>query len=194
MRALMVCIAAVALGGCALHTHLDNGAPGVDDIHVPPANPEPGVTHPPADPGEDMLSLTTGGMAGGGGLFGSGDASGAGVLTAEVTLNWGTNHRSHYDDDFFVFTNSGDGINLGVTALFGDELHLPLYAEYQVFMSPVGGGAGWFYDPLTQASGPQLTVFTGCFYGRLEVALDGTTALHGGLLIKFPTWAWVSAR
>ena len=102
--------------------------------------------------------------------------------------------RSHFDDDFFVFTNSGEGINLGVTALFEDELHLPLYAEYQLFTSPVGGGAGWFYDPLSQASGPQLTVFTGFLYGRLEVALDGTTALHGGLLIKYPTWAWVSAR
>lgn len=72
------------LPGCARHFHRDTNAPGITDVENPPADREAARVEP-SDPGEEMLAVNPGVLAGGGAREAS--PHGFGELGVEVNIS-----------------------------------------------------------------------------------------------------------
>ena len=168
-RAALLLIAAV---GC--HYHRDTNAPGVIDPATPPRDPSHHGLEYPGDPGERMITVTSGVAAGGG--VGGVDDGGFGDFAAEATVSWGENPTTHNDADDQVEARVG-----------------PIYAEAQRAWLFAGVGAGWAIDPRTGATGPQVQGFYTFYFARLRYLAggDGGWEFSGGMQFKIPTtWVW----
>lgn len=192
-------ILALLLSACG-HTHLDRGAPGYTHLEHPPklsdTNRGPGYRAPQRDPGEQMTALTGGFTPHGGVSRLEGAWGGHAVLGAELTLNLGENDYNHFDDDFFVLPMRGVGGSVGLGVhLAGDGIYgLPAYTELHLFEDFAGVAAGWAFDPVATATGPQATVWWGPMFLRGTVYLDGSFLLSFGSQMKLPLMTWVAAR
>jgi hypothetical protein len=186
-RALAV---TVALAGC--HVHRDTNAPGLSDVENPPADPA-AARVAPGDPGEEMLAINPGVLAGGGGRTAA--PHGFGEFGVEVSLVRGSSPTSHREDDFFVYPLRGVGAALGWSALElsdTDPAVGPLYGEAYAFRLPWGAGGGWAWNPATGDHGPQAFVSLAWVYLRGRYLVDDDSGeLTIGFQGKIPiVWVW----
>ena len=199
--ALLLLLAAV---GC--HYHRDTNAPGVIDPATPPRDPTHYGLEYPGDPGERMVTVTSGVLGGVG--FGGVDDGGFGYFAAEATVSWGENATTHNDAESRLFMPRGVllpsrswGVTLGWSALrLGEDgtgdveaRRGPVYVEAQRAWLFAGVGAGWALDPRTGATGPQVQGFYTFYFARLRYLAggDGGWEFSGGMQLKFPTtWVW----
>ncbi len=199
-------ILAVALAGGCHHYHLDTNAPGRTQVEIPPADLASGDLEYPDDPGEELYTLSTG-VLGGGGVRAR-DAAGIGDFAIEATFNHGYNEHSHNDRDHArlfipsgaIFPLNGWGVSLGWSALqiVGTDRDTsaklgPVYVEVQRFRVPWAVGAGWAVQPTTGDQGPQLNLLAGVVFLRTRYLFDGGLEFHLGYQLKFPT-TWVRSR
>jgi hypothetical protein len=196
-RAALLLIAAV---GC--HYHRDTNAPGVIDPATPPRDPSHHGLEYPGDPGERMITVTSG-VAAGGGVGGVGDG-GFGDFAA------GPRSVGREPDDqrrrvalvrAACCCRPGRGRDVGWSALrlgndADDQVEArvgPIYAEAQRAWLFAGVGAGWAIDPRTGATGPQVQGFYTFYFARLRYLAggDGGWEFSGGMQFKIPTtWVW----
>lgn len=189
---LVACWAGLA--ACA-HTHSPRNAPGNIDVHQPPADLPRRSVEEPADPGEQLVTISAGALGGGGVAFGGDDDTrGVYAVGPEASLEFGTRSRSHADDDFFIMAERSGGVNLGNTSLTseGDGIG-PFYGEvfYQEMIAELAGG--WAWDPNDRAHGPQLTLQILALYVRATHLFDFGTQIQGGLVVKLP-YSFISSR
>lgn len=194
-RAGRLAIVCLALPACAVHTHMDRGAPGHTDLAQPPNMP-PGFAQPQQDPGERVIAVTAGPTPSGGLAEVDGRTCGFALVGGELTLNDGTNERSHNEDDFFLLPWTGRGVSVGggLMILSDGPQRGPVYAEIHGFDELTGLAGGWALDAVTLDTGPQLTAWFGPMFLRATVYLDGTVFVSGGSQIKLPLHAWVWSR
>ena len=182
-------IAVTVLAGC--HFHRDTNAPGLTDVENPPADRTAGRVEP-ADPGEEMLAINPGVLAGGGGREAS--PEGFGEFGVEVSVVRGSNERSHIEDGFFTYPLRGVGAALGWSALRltdEDPEVGPLYAEAYVFRLPWAAGGGWAVNPADGDHGPQLFVAGMSLYIRGRYLFDDGAEITAGFQGKIPfVWVW----
>jgi hypothetical protein len=200
----MVMTVAVVCAAC--HYHRDTNAPGLVDVHVPPRDITKQELEYPGDPGEQMITLSTGILAGGGGGP-KAAPNGVGDFALEATLDWGTRDYSHNDNakDYFMPTSAqwpqqGYGVTLGWSALRllgageGEPPHAavgPVYAELQKFDAIWGLGAGFAVQPTDGHFGPQVNAWLGGVFLRTRYLFDAGFELHFGVQLKWPTtWVW----
>lgn len=182
-----------ALPGCG-HTHLAHNAPGHVDVMTPPAALDRRELEQPKDPGERMVVLAAGPFGGGGVAFGGDEdeARGGWAVGPELSVGYGSRERSHHEDDFVVMPDRSLGATLGWTAVTGEGQGVgPIYGElyYHELITWLGGG--WAWDPDDHVHGPQLTLTTMVLYLRATHLFDGSTQIHGGLMMKLPVHGWV---
>jgi len=205
MRTLAA-LCVLLLGGCI--THGQRNAPGIAKIEQPPPAHTVQCMEPevPFDPGERVLTLSTGFAFGGGAGFArSDDVQGLYALTVETTLHYGIRRESHRDDPPLIpmvhekyWPDLSVALNLGWHVLQREANGAGVgagYAELQVFgLRLYGSGlaAGWAYDPTEKIHGPQVTIFTwGVFFLRVTHLLDRGTDLLAGVQFKFPvSYMW----
>lgn len=188
MRALVIC----ALAGC--HYHRDTNAPGLVDVTIPPRDITAQELEYPGDPGERMVMVSPGVLAGGG--YPGGD------FAAEVTVNWGESERSHNDHASRLFIprgllwpERGYGVTLGWSALQvreGPDARLgPAYVEVQRLVAPFAIGGGYAIDPTDGDHGPQLHLLAMGTFLRARYLIDGGVEVYLGYQLKIPvTWVW----
>lgn len=189
---LAVSCALLLLSGCTVH-HLETNAPGHVDVLQPPEHLDARGVDPPADPGERMVSLTYGVLAGGGLAFPKGsDAVGAYGVGPEVSLHVGSSPHSHDDDSPPVLPARALGVNVGWTALSHPGQSVgPLYGELQWTEMPYYLAGGWAWDADESLHGPQATLGIGVLYLRYTHLFDQGGALQAGLVFKgYDTWVW----
>ncbi|HUS63318.1 MAG TPA: hypothetical protein VMZ28_02205 [Kofleriaceae bacterium] len=187
--------AALLLAACA-HRHRDTNAPGIQDIEAPPPDLTNHQPIEPQDPGERMLTINPGVLAGGGGR--SASPHGFGEFGVEVTVNGGESPGSHAEDNFVVYPAEGFGATLGWSALRllddpgDDDAQVgPFYAEVQGFEFPYAGGVGYAVDPWHGQHGPQVFVFLLSGYLRARYLWDEGTEVTLGFQLKLPkVWVW----
>jgi len=196
-------LAALALAGCMVH--LERNAPGHVDLAAPPTAPAEQVEEP-GDPGENMITLSSGlGLGGGGDFGGAGSSRGAFKLTLETTLHFGDRAFSHDENPPFIplatnryYPDRSLGLSLGWHALdtsSGRVATGPLYLEAQGFMMEAyasGVGVGWAVDPRSGHHGPQVTLFGLAVFTARYLYLAGVGhEIAAGIQFKFPvTWVW----
>lgn len=187
MRTAVLIVAALA--GC--HFHRDTNAPGHTDVDNPPAD-RAAARVEPADPGEEMLAVNPGILAGGGGRAAS--PQGFGELGVEVSVVRGVNETSHIEDGFFTYPRQGAGGALGWSALrlTGEDPEMgPLYLETYYFRLPWGAGGGWAWNPQNGDHGPQAFLFGASLYLRARYLFDDGGELTAGFQGKLPlVWVW----
>lgn len=196
--------ATILIAGC--HYHQDTNAPGIIDVDTPPEDIRRESLEYPGDPGERMVVVSSGVVAGGGGR--SAPPHGVGDFALEGTLSWGESDTTHNDaiDRLFVpdgalWPPSSIGVTLGWSALrvlggSHDDTETevgPIYVEVQRTAKVFGLGGGWAFAPWTGQHGPQLNAFAGPFFLRSRFLFDGGVEVHTGLQIKIPT-TWVQRR
>lgn len=189
----------------ACHYHRDTNAPGLVDLERPPSPPGRATMEYPGDPGERMVTVSSGALAGAG-------ARARGVRTmfevaAEVTVSLGESDRSHQDGVDRLFVPPGVlvpqrsvGLTLGWSVLqvvprsAGEPAEIstgPLYLELQGARGLVGLAGGWAVDPTSGDHGPQINGFLGPSFLRMRYLVDGGFELQLGLQLKLPaTWVW----
>jgi hypothetical protein len=184
---LACALAALLSAGCA-HRHFDRNAPGIVDVRTPPASLPSRAVVTPTDPGEQMLVLAAGPMAGLGMLKRRLDGSThlTGALALEGSIFYGRSERSHNGDDFVVYPSGSVGLNLGLSGLTNrDQAKGLLYAEGQYAAGLLGAAGGWAWDPWARSNGPQGTLFVGPLYGRVSYLVRDRSELTFGLFFKF---------
>lgn len=199
-------LAALALSGCM--RHLERNAPGHIDVAAAPAAVAVGQVEAPRDPGEHMVTLSSGVAFTGGGTLGRpGGNVGLCKLTVETTLHFGDRAQSHDANPPLVplmsdryYPDRSLGFSLGWHVVEGGGSDLPtttgaLYLEAQGFMMRAlasGIGAGYAVDPRTGRHGPQVTLFTlGLVTIRYAYLTGRGHEITFGLQFKIPvTWVW----
>ncbi len=177
MRACALALTLALCSGCYAHDELDRNAPGDADLEVPPA----GRLAMPHDPGLQGVLLS-------GGIFGGGGPELGGQTPHAVTTGGVELSAAYYRSDIGVFDPDHlpplDGVNLGLT-LFGPErADDALYLELEHVDRLAGVAAGWSWNPLSNANGPQATFFYGPLYARVGYALGLGGELQFGLFLK----------
>jgi len=185
-------------GGCVFHH--DRNAPGVIDVHKPPA-PRGKLKQPaheePGDPGEETILLLPGVYGGGGPHFTGSSSSGFGAFGVEATVLYGQRAHSHQKPTLFpwlpVLTEHAFGGSLGMTLYQGiDDTIGPLYVEAQYsYLGVFTASAGYAVRPQDGQHGPQFSISALGFYVRSTTIFGrGTQLLFGGVL-KFPlSFVW----
>jgi hypothetical protein len=203
-RLMHLAVLLAAASGCVFHA--ERNAPGRVDVHLAPKQIQCHQVEEPEDPGEHVLTLSTGAHLGGGvGIGRPGGTAGIYQLGVEASLHYGVRPRSHRDDPplFPLMTDKyyprrSVALNVGwhllEHGLDGPELGAG-YLELQLYARDAyasGIAAGWVYDPQEEHHGPQFTLFSlGVFYVRVTYLIDRGTDLLFGLLFKVPaTWFW----
>lgn len=174
--------------GCA-HTHLERNAPGVVDVQTRPRTANDRI---PQDPGESMLTMSYGGLGGGGVVVHDG-AEAYGELGVELSLLRGIREVSHYDDDFVITPDRAFGASVGWNGLTSQGEGVgPLYAEFALRAWMFAGmGLGWAWDVDDNQHGPQATLSLGPFYARVGHQFGQGTALSAGIVLKNQhSWIW----
>ena len=182
--------ATLALAGCGVH-HSQLNAPGHVDPLMPPRQPQNRPTEEPADPGERMLTLSYGVLAGGGMAFAkNGDTSGAYGVGPELSLHAGSSDVSHASDDPPVLPQHALGLNMGWIALAHPGRGVgPVYGELQLTEAPYWLAGGWAWDVDEHRHGPQGTFGLGPIYLRVSHLFDEGTSVQAGLVFKgYQTW------
>jgi hypothetical protein len=184
--------AAILLAGLAgCHFHRDTNAPGLSDVDSPPTD-RTAARVEPGDPGEHMLAINPGVLAGGGGREAS--PEGFGEFGVEVSVVRGWNQRSHVEDGFFTYPLRGVGAALGWSALRLSEEDPevgPLYAEAYAFRLPWMAGAGWAWNPDRGDHGPQVFVAGMSLYLRGRYLAEDGAEITAGFQGKLPlVWVW----
>lgn len=191
MRAILVLFAVCATG--CVRTHLQHDAPGNIDVRARPVSPESRIPETPRDPGERLLVTSVGPFAGIG-LAAGGDRDGmrSNSVGVEGSVIYGTASHSHNEDDFFLYPETGVGLNLGANLVTREHTGpSTTYAELQYHDLFTGIAAGWAWDPRLALSGPQVTAFAGPLYLRSTTLLGAGTDVQIGLFFKLPAvWVW----
>lgn len=196
-----VAAALVLIAGCRFHR--PNNAPGLIDVTAAPSEPKQRKAEP-GDPGERMLAVNPGVLAGGGAK--TQKPHGFGEFGIEVSVNWGENERSHYGDDFFVYPYDGYGATIGWSAIRLERSSVdpeqvnpgrnelvvgPIYGEVHMHAMPWGGGVGWAVDPSSGDTGPQVFGYLSTLYVRGRYLFDQGAELSFGIQAKWPlVWIW----
>lgn len=179
------------LPGCARHFHRDTNAPGTTDVENPPADREAARVEP-GDPGEEMLAVNPGVLAGGGAREAS--PNGFGELGVEVSVVRGSSPSSHSEDGFFVYPVRGAGAALGWSALrFAKDVTEvgPLYGEIYAHRELSAAGGGWAWNPATGDHGPQAFVTLTSLYLRGRYLFEEGGEVTLGVQLKLPqVWVW----
>ncbi len=185
-RALLLLL---ALAGC--HFHRDSNAPGLADVGNPPPD-RTAARVEPEDPGEHMLAINPGVLAGGGAREAS--PQGFGEFGVEVSVVRGWSQRSHGEDGFFTYPVRALGAAVGWSALRltdEDPEMGPLYAEVYGFEIPFAAGGGWAWNPADGDHGPQVFVTAMSLYLRGRYLVDDGAELTLGFQGKLPlVWVW----
>lgn len=193
MTRAVVCAIALALVApltACTHTDLGRNAPGIVDVTTRPSTD---ADRRPADPGEQMVTISYGALVGGGLASRGSTAHGTYGLGPEISLGYGTRQTSHREDDWFVLPDRGVALDIGLTALSYEGTGLgPLYAQGGFRTGGVGGiAAGWAWDVNDRTHGPQVTVDLTIFYLRMTHQLETSTSVTFGLMIKGQHgWVW----
>jgi hypothetical protein len=185
---ILVVLDVLFLGfGCTLH-HFEHNAPGHIDVERPPKRIECELVERPKDPGEEMVIVSLGPLAGAGvTLDPAKNASLQAELGVEGSLLLGMSEVSHADDfpiGVTPYQVGSLGINFGWVFSARHDPGTPLYLELQGRHKLFGLAAGWAWIVDHDGRGPQVTVFWGPFYVRyrhLEGVSDDFTA---GLIMK----------
>lgn len=178
--------------GCFVHQY-DRNAPGIVEVTEKPDELEPGQRVRPEDPGEHILTLTTGPFftIGGGGEH----LENLMQLGFEATVGYRRAERSHTPgfipgSGVWYGKNPTWGGSLGWTAFDWGEGKSDsdvgaLYLEGQVRDFWLVGALGYAVEPDTGRNGPQATAsFFGVNWLRLNYHWDGTYAVLYGVTLK----------
>jgi len=185
------CLGLLLVAGCNKHFHRDTNAPGLSDVENPPADRAVARVEP-GDPGEEMLAVNSGILAGAGARKASPHA--LGEFGLEVSVVRGVNPSSHVEDGFFVYPMVAAGAALGWSALRltdGDAAVGPLYAEVYAWREFAAAGGGWTWNPDTGDHGPQAFVSYLSLYLRGRLMADDGGEITAGFQGKLPiVWVW----
>ncbi len=171
-------VALVALcASCYAHQELDRNAPGYANLNVEPARP----LVMPRDQGLQGVLLSGGAFGAGGPELGGRSPHAVGTAGLELSASYYTSPIGVFDPNRVPAL---DGLNLGYTLFGPDRAKDQLYLEVQHVYRLAGAAAGWSWDPLTNTNGPQLTLFYGLLYARLNYALGGGGEAQFGIFLK----------
>lgn len=191
----------VCIGGChQMVKHRDANAPGHTDIDRPPAYPaahassanapSPPPPERPGDPGERMYIISPGIFGAMGGRFSRPEGEVfTGMFGVELSLNHGTNPRSHNADAFVVYPRKGRGVSLGWSLLqvSGSGTTLgPVYAEVHEFRLAGGGALGYAINPSTRDHGPQASAWFTTYFVRMRYLWSEGFSAFIGAQLKLP--------
>jgi hypothetical protein len=191
--------------GCVIHGA--RNAPGIVKLSEPPKKLRCQETEQPEDPGERVITFSTGVLFGGGpGLGRTGGTQDIYALALETSIHYGSRSRSHRGDPPLLplltdryYPKRSVALNLGWRLLEREEDGSagigPGYAELQLFAMDAlfsGVAAGWAVDVGEKVHGPQFTLFSlGMLYARVVYLMDRGTDLIFGMQVKLPvTWIW----
>lgn len=191
-RAVLLMLVVLSAAGCR-HTHRPWNAPGLADVPLPPRDVAKEGLEWPADPGERMVVASAGGFS----AAGIEIPDGVNLLASfgiELSLYRGESDWSHNHDDFFVYPQHSEGLNLGgsLDLVSEDQLEAgALYLEYQRAGIMRGWAAGLAFDPNDRAVGPQVTLFFATLYFRASYLVGDGARVQAGMIFKLPhTWVW----
>lgn len=187
---------ALLLSGCPPPIlQSDRNAPGISNIHTPPARPQEDITIRPDDPGQHMFTLNAGiFIAGGVRKLTAHSLWGAFNLGTEVSLHYGNFNYSPPDDSLFTFPIITGAINLGVLLVDHEGLSLGEgYLEAQILYAFMGVAGGYTVNWDQNLHGPQATVFLGPFFCRFKYHVRNDASLLLGISLKYPL-RWTFSR
>lgn len=208
-RWLAIAMLCSSTAGCLVF-HGRSNAPGVAEIDQPPKCVRCRRVQEPKDPGERLVTLSTGLVFGGGPTAGRDDGvRGTYALALESSLHFTSRDRSHNCwpgllplADGRHWGDSSWALTLGVNVLeYGGARGInlgPLYGELQIASfengAPSAAAFGWAVDVGERIHGPQFTLYAlGIFHFRVTHLIGRGTDILFGTQFKLPV-TWVRSR
>lgn len=150
------------------------------------------ASEPPDDPGEQTTAATAGFFVGGGGRWantaGVSATMGIEARLSRSTNPYSTNPKAAGYTPLALPWDAGHSLAIGAALAQHDGLgwHVgAVYAEAQRFVAWLGAGAGYAWEPTSEAHGPQATLWVGPLWLSSRYLWHDGLQLHLGIAVQF---------